>query len=259
MKKLFVLFAMILSVFSGTTGTVFADESGSNVFADSFKVGYFETGFMPMYSAKGSNEGGIFEELLQEIGKLTNDDFEIVYYPATRLYNFFRDGKIDIDVVACPEWFPGEDNFSVYTKPVISFSEAVFVRKGKSLMVETVNDLRGETVGIVKGYIYPGWSENDIYKPEFATKEETLFRKFKEGRYDVLICAVPVAKYYASKYGLELEVAKVMYTVDLGMRIHVNKGTAIDRINGALDQLKKDGKVDFIVQKYLGSSAENIN
>lgn len=238
----------VITIFTIVFGIV------GNSQAETFQVGLFESGFMPMYSGKKEVEAGIFEDVLQEITKITKDQFVKKYYPAARVYDNFKHGTIDVDLVACSEWFPGEDDFSVYTRPFIKFSEAVYVRKGTMFPVKTLEDLRGKTVGVIREYTYPDWTAEDVYIPDFAKDEQQLFRKFKGGRYDILYTGVPLAQYYSQKYDLNIEVAHIMYTVNLGMRFHVKKASAVMRINQALEQLIQEKKIDEITKKYTGNT-----
>ena len=78
-----------------------------------------------------------------------------------------------------------------------------------------------------------------------------LFDKFKGGRYDIMIAGVPVTKYYAKEYGLDIEIAHILYTTDIIFRLHISKKPAVERMDNALKMLIQNGTVDSIIRRYI--------
>ncbi len=218
--------------------------------AETFHVGVMQGGFPPMFFEKGSPQTGIYIDILQEICDITGDSFEKKYAPTARIKEWFENGAVDIEPGINPLWRPDQKEISVYTIPFMEYTTAVVVRKEKAFPIETVEDLKGKRVGVIRGYTYPGW-EDEGYTRDETVNDERLFIKLREGRYDVCFAGDLISQYYARELGIDIVIARPMYTLDISYRLHREKAEAVERFNAALETLKADGTIERIINTYI--------
>lgn len=219
--------------------------------AETFVVGLESKGVPPNSFPENDARKGIRIEVLEAVGAVTGDTFIIKRVAKERLLRDF--GKsYDIEASSNPAWRPQYQSISVYTKPYQTLVGGVAIRADKSFPVNSVEDLKGKRVGIIRGQVWPDWMPEDGgYTPDWAVNADMLWKKFEAGRYDILLFIKYLAKYQAKERGLDIVFAKEIAKWDISMRLHISKKSALDRLNKALDQLKQDGTIDAIFAKYV--------
>ncbi len=230
-------------------GIILAGGSSQRGDAETFRVGFMEGGFPPMFFAEGAPQTGIFVDILNEICQLTGDDFEKKYASTARIKGWFADGDIDIEPGINPLWRSDQKHISRYTIPFMKYTTAVIVKKDKAFPIQTVEDLKGKRVGVIRGYTYPGW-ESEGYVRDLARNDEMLFTKLQGGRYDICFAGKLISQYYARELGLNIVTARPMYTLDISFRIHRQQEQAVERFNTALETLFNNGMIDRIIAQY---------
>ena len=71
-----------------------------NVQAQTFEVGFYD--YPPMMIEDGRR--GIYQDLFDELAKLTGDTFNVQYYPYPRIALLFNEGQLDIEPGVYPGW-----------------------------------------------------------------------------------------------------------------------------------------------------------
>lgn len=218
---------------------------------DTFKVGFYN--YPPMMIESGRT--GIYQELLDELSKITGHRFQIQYFPYARLAKEFDLGRIDLEPGVFPGWvkhqrIPGE--FSVAFGRVV---DVLVFAPGKQFPINTPRDLSGRTLGLVRGYAYPDLRElfesGAVHRTE-AVSETQLMTMLAAGRMDQILINKAVAQYnilLVPKYR-ELVLGDVLGAFDVTIRVHPSKKALLPQLDDAIVAMKRSGAIARIYAKY---------
>lgn len=227
-----------------------------NVPAETFVFGALE--HLPPYHYK---ENGQWKGIDIEIGKELSErlGFEIKYegLPWARMKKYAEKGKIDgIISMFCLEKYFEIVDFA--ESPVIA-DISVFARAGSDIKVSGLDDLKGKSVGIIRGYTYsPEFvSRRDMKKME-CDNDEMLVKILEKGRVDVAVAENIPFRFISKKFGFQNRFKK-LYTVSgnkvcmafskkaLGRESKVWAG----KVSGIFRKLKEEGVIQKILDNYL--------
>lgn len=223
--------------------------------AETIKVALPVYGRAPFSFPPNSKELGIFPEILNEITKLTGDKFEYTYLPPQRMRTFFDEGKVDVDIGVNPVWRSDSKVESVYSIPFAKAEDVIVFAKGKKISGKDAKAFKGKKIATVRGYIYPGFmkafADQSISRRDVNSESQAL-KVLAAGRLDQAFIRKDIALYFIkSDPSLkDLEIGETIGSVDISIRLHINKKSALKRINKAISTLKKNGTLKKIYQKY---------
>lgn len=218
--------------------------------AEIFHVGLIEAGVPPFIMPKGSESKGIYLEILDAAFKITGDTYEVHYAPAARVIEWFGEGRVDLEPGINPLWRSNQSRVSVYTGSFMTYATCAFRRKPASGRVISVEDLVGQRVGMIRGYSYPGWDDARIIRDD-SLNDDQLMAKLKAGRFETCYAGMIPGAYAAQKMGLDVEVVKVLYSLDIAFRLRKERAEALARINAALGVLERTGTIQRIIRSYV--------
>ncbi|MCS6907516.1 MAG: ABC transporter substrate-binding protein [Anaerolineales bacterium] len=207
------------------------------------------------YVDESGNKVGFDIELMEEIGKRLGVKVEWVDMPFDSLIAGVQEGKIDCSISAF--------NYTEERDKVVDFSDPYYTAEDAFLVAETFTgtitqpeDVAQYKVGVQSGTTQDDWLTNVLKMPE-----QNLFRydradqaalDLKSGRIEVMMADAIPAKALAQKIGG----LKIVYTGVLSsgpMNIVLPEGDTelAAAINDILKQLKQEGFIDQLAQKYL--------
>lgn len=136
-------------------------------------------------------------------------------------------------------------NFSTpyyYSGPVL------FVQKGAG--IKNVNDLKGKNIAVAKGSTYE--SEAQKYSKDISVYDSdvTALRALSEKKHDGVITDSITGKQAIAK-GFKVEEAETLGTSEQAIAVSKKDKRLLKAINKALEQLRKDGTLKEISEKYL--------
>lgn len=219
--------------------------------AATFKVGFYN--YPPMMIEQGRT--GIYQELLDELGKLTGDTFNVQYYPYPRIALLFNGGQLDIEPGVYPGWVRHQPTPGLFSVPFGKVVDVMVFAPGKMFPVTRPEDLRGKSVGLVRGYAYPDLRElieaGQIDRRN-ALNEAQLLEMLVKSRFDQAIVNKAIAQYSLAKVPEyhQLEIGDVMNAFDVSMRVHPRHGAWLDKLDAAILELKRQGVIERIYAKY---------
>lgn len=223
----------------------------SHAHADTFKVGFYN--YPPMMIEKG--QSGIYQDILDELGKATGHQFQITYYPYPRLARQFDIGEIDLEPGVFPGWVKMQKVPGVFSVPFGKVVDVLVFAPGKHFPVTTPRDLSGKTLGLVRGYSYPDLREmiaNGTLHRADALNETQLLAMLAGGRMDQILVNKAVAQYTIReipKYN-EFVLGDVLGSFDVSMRVHPSKKALLPRLDEAIVAMKRSGAITRIYAKY---------
>jgi polar amino acid transport system substrate-binding protein len=129
----------------------------------------------------------------------------------------------------------------------------------KDIVIKKLDDARAYQIGAVresestKNLIRQGFDKLDL-----ATDDENNMRKFKYGRFDLLLSLDWSAAYNAKKLGIANEIVPVQQLVSqanywFGISKHTDPSIA-RKMNLALNKIRKDGRLDALRLRYLSEN-----
>lgn len=219
--------------------------------ADTFKVGFHN--YPPMMIEKG--QSGIYQDILDELGKSTGHHFQITYFPYPRLARQFDIGEIDLEPGVFPGWVKQQKVPGVFSVPFGKVVDVLVFAPGKHFPVATPRDLSGKTLGLVKGYAYPDLRdmfENGTVHRADALNELQLLAMLAGGRIDQILINKAVAQHTirdTPKYS-EFVLGDVLGAFDVSMRVHPSKKALLPKLDEAIVAMKRAGAITRIYAKY---------
>lgn len=246
MKKLFGFLVLFFSL------NVFAAEKVIFASADNYPPKIFK---------EHGEIKGSYVDIIREICKRMKVEPEFVTYPWARAVMMVKNGKVD--ALFPPFKTDEREEFLYFTsEPVSHTRNVVFAPKKNHVIVKSLNDLQGMSVGINDHYSYgPKFdSFKSNLKLDFSGNEEMLINKLGRSgspkRIDVAIASEDVFKYMSKRLGFldDFEVVYVVSTSPSYVAFSKAKGETARKLaeefNRILLQLKSAGVVDKITDKY---------
>ncbi len=212
------------------------------------------------YAIENEKSGEVFgigADIIREVCRRTGDAVKLKIFPAERLNQMFDSKKIDINFADSPNWNDvKEDSPFVFSESYSRVVENIYFLKENYIEVRKPEDMKGKTVGIVRGYYYELFNEafaNNVVPFYEVNTEGALFQMLKEKR---LYCAFfdnYVFDYLVNRPGYKAsDFAKgaLLSNSPLGFKVRIEKKEALKKINKAINDMKKDGTIDKIIEKY---------
>jgi len=139
-----------------------------------------------------------------------------------------------------------------FSEPYFTSGQSLLVRSDSTISSQA--DLRSKKVGVIKGTTneqvarkIPGTRQVVLFdgKPE-------MFDELIDGKLDAVIVDTPFAQYNAKTTG-KTRIAKVLTTGEqYGIAVKKDNTKLLEKINTAMDKIRKDGTYDRLYKKYFG-------
>jgi len=208
----------------------------------------------------GQEVRGIVSDMLAEISHRTGLAIHSEPTPMKRMLSDFRDGRTVIDPVSNPAWRSSDQTVSCYTLPYMQTQDVILVRKGSRLHVSSAADLHGKKLGCELGYAYAdGFDE--AFRQQLISREDVTtggvkanLMRLSSGRVDGIIVNRLASDYWIRETGMNPDDFEVAYTFtgysELFIRLHTSQQALLPVFNQALTELKNEGVIDRLIQKY---------
>ena len=160
-------------------------------------------------------------------------------------------GKADIGVAGMTVTEDRLENID-FSEPYVQASQAIIVKVGED-KVKSAEDLEGKTIGVQLG------TTGDIYVADVTENVERFNKGFEavqslaQGKIDAVVIDDQVAKALAAGND-QVEVLDESFT-DEEYAIAFKKGNEdlVKKVNKALAELKEDGTLQSIIDKYISA------
>lgn len=212
-----------------------------------------------IYNEKDKSLSGVDIEIIKEIYKRNNIEVDFKITTWNTSLKMVEEGLSDI--LPTISYNSKRENFLDFTKSYRDTSKYIFLtRKDSNVKISNFNDLYKYKIGVIKDYSYSDKFSNDkkINKIEISN-EETMFDKLIKGQVDTILINDFSAKYYSktNKLGnLLIEQETCFEEKDSDTRLGFSKvnnlSAKIQQFEDGYKQLKEDGTIDKILEKYLG-------
>lgn len=177
------------------------------------------------------------------------------YYPYPRIGLLFNEGKLDIEPGVYPGWVKDQKVPGVFSLPFGKVVDSLVFAPGKAFRVRHPEDLRGKSVGMVRGYAYPELAPliaSGQLDRRNGLSEQQLLSMLAKSRFDQIIVNKAIAQYHQLKIVeyRRLEIGDVISSYDVSMRIQPRHAAWVERLDAALARLKQNGTIERIYAAY---------
>jgi polar amino acid transport system substrate-binding protein len=219
--------------------------------AETFEVGFYD--YPPMMIE--DSRSGIYQDILDELAKLTGDRFNVQYYPYPRIGLLFSEGQLDLEPGVYPGWMQSQATPGIFSVPFGKVVDVLVFAPHKAFAVKQPEDLRGKSVGMVRGYAYPELSAliaSGQLDRRNGLNEQQLLGMLVKARFDQVILNKAVAQYNLLQIPeyRRLEIGDVISSYDVSMRVHPRHAAWLERLDAAITQLKRQGVIEQIYARY---------
>jgi polar amino acid transport system substrate-binding protein len=223
---------------------------------DALNVGSYPNNPPFEYKAEsGAFEGfevDIVTEAAKRIGMTTN----IEGYDFQPLFAATSSGRIDVaisSITITPERLKSQS----FTQPYYDSDMGIATKTDSD--IKGVADLKGKIVGVLSGSTGETWSKEHQATDGFAevkgyNTQQDLLLDLSNGRVDAVVSDIPGMEYAFTKMqGLTVK-ERIKTGEQYGLMM-TKDHPVLDKINGALTEMKKDGTLAAIHKKWFGSDA----
>ena len=200
---------------------------------------------------------GIGHDILTEIARRTGDSIKMQKLPNRRALKLFDEGKVDLIVIDSPLWNdPKNMSGMLFSDDLMMVSEYIYFLRDNYIEVKTPADLAGKTVNILHGYSYPAFdaafSNGTVQKYE-VYNERSLLEMLMKKRASAIFMDSIAFHYNVQKFKYDPTLFRSslqLSNAPLGIKVRRARADILPRFNQAIAEMKADGSIDKIVQKY---------
>lgn len=226
------------------------------VIASADKLVFVTSAQPPYVMSENGQPAGLDIDIIRELCRRLGVEAEIQVLPWKRA--LYHTEKGEADAIFAPRHTEERAKFLYYpSEPFILERTVILAPKGSGIKINSIDDLKGKVVGVVRGYSYdPKFdTEKGIEKVE-CNDDEELVKIFAKGRISLAAGSDEgTMKYLCKKAGFEAETVYVLNdapTYIAFSKAKGEKGKALtEKFSQALGQLKNDGFFKKIESKYF--------
>ncbi|WP_346353455.1 basic amino acid ABC transporter substrate-binding protein [Azotosporobacter soli] len=255
-KRMMVMMAALLVLLLGLAGC--GQKAADKPAAKVLKVGA-ETTFPPFeFQDEQSKEYVGFDmDLARAVGKQMGYEVQIQSMGFDGLIPALEGGNIDL-IVSGMSITPERAEKVSFSKPYYKSGLSIIV-KADNQTIKGFKELEGKKIAVQIGTT--GAEEAKKIKGatvrEFNSNAES-YMELKAGGVDAVVNDLPVNQYYMAKSGDKSAklLSEISNAEDYGMAIAKKNGELTEKVNKALEELKKNGEYDKIYEKWFGKKPQ---
>ncbi|MGG0859346.1 transporter substrate-binding domain-containing protein [Bacillus pumilus] len=252
-KSMLLIMGLIVVLVMAACGS--KSDSGSGEGKGTYKIG-IDTTYPPFEFEKGVKYEGIDVDLINAIAKDQDFKVKLEAMDFSGIIPAMQAGQLDVGM--------GGMSITDERKKKVDFSDPYFdagltvvVKKDSS--IKSIDDLKGKKLAVKNGTTGAKFASDNADKYGYEVVQfndsPSMFQEVSNGNADALIEDYPVITYAIAQQDLKLKTVGDRLNGDQ-YGISVMKGKNQDllkKINKGLENLKKNGEYDKIIDKYLKS------
>jgi len=242
-KRVLLLMLLALMVVSSTM-----------VMADTYVVGT-SAGFPPFEYVENGEVTGFDIDLMKEIGKLKGFDVEVKDLSFDALIAALKTGNIDVVAAGMTVTEEREEvvDFSI---PYYSANQAIIVKEGSEKDLSVLfgkNDIGVQTGTTGDIWVTESFKDKGILTG--AVKHYDTFvlviNDLVNGNTDGVVLDTPVAERFTELKPVTI-VAEIITGEEYGLAVDEGNGELLTMINEGIEELRNNGTMDQLIDKYFG-------
>jgi len=237
-------------------GVTLALAAAMPVHAQTLKAGATPTGVpFTFLDTKTNSIQGVVVDLVQAIAKDQKISIDVQGMPFSTLIPSLTTGKIDI-IAAALGITPQRQEVVDFTTPVYSYGEALVVNAKDLKPYASLEELRGEVVGVQVGTVYVEpmkktglFKDVRVYDSLADVMRDVGLGRIKAGFGDFPIVAYQISQGVHENVRLVKD-HKPTVPVSIGMAVRKGDKVTLDKLNASIAKFKSDGTLDAILAKW---------
>jgi len=216
-----------------------------------------ESWAMPLVDVEnGQPTQGILLDMMKSLAKQVGSPAEFYVIPRKRLQQAMENGHIDVRCYAAQSWLPNLSGDYIWSLPLVEQRDVLVARNGDNDRVD-IATLKGEKVGTVLGFFYPGLQarfEAGAVQRDDARNQEQVLQKLLAGRYRYGASNQLTLNWLNHQLPPEerMHEVAVIQDLELGCYVRNDPDVPVQRILRTLLRMKMSGEIDGLVRKYNG-------
>lgn len=201
---------------------------------------------------------GLSIDVARRALQLANIDVRFVSYPVNRLQVMLNRDQIDLNYADSPQWnSPEELRRFQFSIPYMNVREHLYFLASNPLRNQPLEQLRGVTVGMVRGYTYrtldPAFAGNRLSKLE-VSQDTALLSLLQSERVDAVAMVDDLFDYLIVQQHVDptaFSRGALLSDAPLGIKVQPEHADLLPRINKAIQGMIDSGEVEQIRKSYL--------
>ena len=225
--------------------------------AETIKV-VFDTAYAP-FEFKDSDQiyKGIDVEILDKVAEINSWNLEKSFPGFDAAVNMVQSGQADAIMAGMTKT---KEREQVFAMSDTYYDTKVVIATKKANKITSYDQLKGKTVGVKNGTAAQRFLQKNKDKYGYQIKTfdtgDLMYNSLSTGAVDAVMDDQPVIE-YAIKQGQDLSInmeGEAVGSFAFGVKKDGSHENLIKQFNTALAQMKKDGTLDQIIEKWTGSS-----
>ncbi|WP_335869156.1 transporter substrate-binding domain-containing protein [Bacillus sp. 2205SS5-2] len=247
--KLFLITTLTLLLAACGSETSGGDETGLNLVEDG-KFVYAASGEFAPFSVteEDGKMSGFDIDVAEAIAKKLDLDPEQKKFKFAGIVEGVKTGRFDAAVAShtITDERLEQVNFST---PYYYSGPQIFVRPDSDVL--TLADLEGMEIAVSKGSTYEETAAEVTDKIQRYDSDVVALEALNNGKHDAVITDFITGK-EAMGAGLTIDARELIGRSDQGIAINKENKELLEKINKALEELREEGKLKEISEKYFG-------
>ncbi|MBV7552753.1 ABC transporter substrate-binding protein [Pseudomonas sp. PDM28] len=202
--------------------------------------------------AQDENIDGIATDIVREIFKRANITYSLTLrFPWERIYKLTLE-KPGYGVFVMAR-LPDREKLFKWVGPIGPDDWIMLAKADSKITLETLNDARKYKIGAYKGDAIAETLAKQGLNPIVVLRDQDNAKKLVNGQIDLWATGDPAGRYLARQEGVN-GLKTVLRFNSAELYLALNKDVpdeTVARLQAALDQMRKEGKVDEIMARYL--------
>jgi ABC-type amino acid transport substrate-binding protein len=225
-----------------------------NVNSAPLTVGLIDTDRPPYFSKPTLSKPvrGMYIDILNEIGKQAHINFEYEFLPQARIRLYMKLNVIDVEPGIDKSWRTEEgEESSLYSDVLFESKEVIVYNPEYFLTPPSPSDLDSLVSCAIIGFSYLEVEPKKEYAKSKIVTEEQSIKLLELGRCDYAIMPIDVLKHMNTNSNLAMSSSVTSYK--LRIRLNNEQDELVEPINNAIQSMKENGKLAYIINSYLGA------
>lgn len=212
-----------------------------------------ESWAMPLIKVEnGEATGGIIYDLQMRLAQKVGRRAEMMVLPRKRVQAMLVRGEIDVRCYVNPTWLTESHHQYIWSVPFMNQRDMLVARTQRAM---TLENLHGELVGTVLGYVYPTlqprFDAHDLQRDDARTQELALL-KLEAGRNNYAVSSELTLNWFNRDHPADLKLqALEELSSDLASCIVRDEpDVPTMQLLRALVQMSNDGEFEKILANY---------
>ena len=202
--------------------------------------------------AQDENIDGIATDIVREVFKRANITYSLTLrFPWERIYKLTLE-KPGYGVFVMAR-LPDREKLFKWVGPIGPDDWIMLAKADSKITLETLNDARKYKIGAYKGDAIAETLAKQGLNPIVVLRDQDNAKKLVNGQIDLWATGDPAGRYLARQEGVN-GLKTVLRFNSAELYLALNKDVpdeTVARLQAALDQMRKEGKVDEIMARYL--------